>query len=126
MVANCRLRNLCKLQFVIYAGNGAEKFQAYTSLLAFAAVISKLHPSNVASAHAAFVLLVVWGVFVYRDVWPLATFTLSPLDAAEGALLWVKLAILTLAAVVIPLIVPRRYVPVDPLVCHLASASQLL
>ncbi|KZT67112.1 P-loop containing nucleoside triphosphate hydrolase protein [Daedalea quercina L-15889] len=48
-----------------------------------------------------------------RDVFPLATFTLSPADAVEGGVLWTKIATLTYAAVVVPLIVPRPYRPID-------------
>lgn len=50
---------------------------------------------------------------MYRDVWPLATFTLKPLDAAEGQVLWMKVMALTLGAVVVPLGIPRQYNPID-------------
>ncbi|KAJ6498479.1 hypothetical protein C8R47DRAFT_1212167 [Mycena vitilis] len=53
-------------------------------------------------------------LYAYRDVYPLATYTLSPLDSDEGAVLWVKIALLFVAAVGVPLTVPRAYVPVDP------------
>ena len=46
------------------------------------------------------------------------TYTLVPADRAEGALLWVKLGLVTFAGVVIPLTVPRAYVPLDPEVRH--------
>lgn len=42
------------------------------------------------------------------------TFTLQPVDASEGWLLWAKVGVLTVAAVFVPLGIPRRYVPVDP------------
>ena len=42
------------------------------------------------------------------------TYTLVPADRAEGALLWVKLGLVSFAGVVIPLTVPRAYVPLDP------------
>ncbi|OSD04422.1 multidrug resistance-associated ABC transporter [Trametes coccinea BRFM310] len=87
---------------------------AYASLLAFISVISRPSLSNLASKHVALVLLATWAVYFYRDLWPLATFTLQPVDAAEGAFLWVKLSLLTLAAVLVPLFCPRPYVPVDP------------
>lgn len=90
--------------------------QTYTSLLAISSVVSKPRLSKIASAHAASVLLTVWVVYLYRDVWPLATFTLTPADAAEGPMLWAKLSVLSVAAVVVPLFMPRQYVPVDPLV----------
>ena len=53
-------------------------------------------------------------VYCYRDLFPLATYTRSPLDAGEGQLLWIKISILVLVGAVAPLVVPRPYVPVDP------------
>ncbi|KAI0329604.1 multidrug resistance-associated ABC transporter [Cubamyces sp. BRFM 1775] len=87
---------------------------AYASLLAFMSIISNPRLSGMVSRHAAFVLLVTWGVYVYRDLWPLATFTLQPVDAEEGLFIWLKVSLLTLAAVVVPLFCPRQYVPIDP------------
>ncbi|KAL1937768.1 hypothetical protein VTO73DRAFT_12921 [Trametes versicolor] len=86
----------------------------YASLLAFVSVISSSSLSRLASNHAAFVLLVTWGVYFYRDAWPLATVTLQPRDAAEGLFLWLKFAVLTVAAIVVPIFSPRAYTPVDP------------
>jgi hypothetical protein len=60
------------------------------------------------------VLLSVFGVYLYRDIWPLATFTEEPKDLQEGYMLWVKFSIIALTAVIIPLFIPRQYVPVDP------------
>lgn len=64
--------------------------------------------------HLALVAFVLWSVFAYRDFWPLATFTLRPADEAEGWLIWTKLALLSFVAVVVPLMVPRQYIPIDP------------
>ena len=54
------------------------------------------------------ILLATWGVYAYRDIWPLATYDLTPIDEAEGNVLWAKIGLLTLAAIVLPLISPRR------------------
>ncbi|TFK86638.1 P-loop containing nucleoside triphosphate hydrolase protein [Polyporus arcularius HHB13444] len=54
------------------------------------------------------ILLLLWVVYIYRDVWPLATDGRSPADEREGLLLWVKVVLLTFAAVILPLISPRR------------------
>lgn len=62
-------------------------------------------------------LLATLAVFAYRDVWPLMTFELEPLDKEEGALLWIKFAFLIAASTVIPGMTPRVYVPVDAQVC---------
>lgn len=70
--------------------------------------------AKVANTHLVLLLLSIFGVFAYRNVWPLATYTLEPADLAEGWLMWTKLAVLTAAAVFIPLCIPRPYIPVDP------------
>jgi len=64
--------------------------------------------------HNNFVLFITLVVYIYRDVRPLATYTEIPVDGSEGALLWTKLVVLFTTAVIIPLVVPRQYVPVDP------------
>ena len=49
------------------------------------------------------------------------TFTLQPLDKAEGSLLWAKMALSAFVGAVEPMIEPYPYVPYDPLVsdlCH--------
>ena len=51
---------------------------------------------------------------MYRDVWPYATVTLTPVDVAEGPLMWVKVALLSIAGFIIPLTIPRKYEPISP------------
>ncbi|KAH9945600.1 hypothetical protein B0H21DRAFT_822934 [Amylocystis lapponica] len=87
---------------------------AYTSLLALLSVVAPPALGRLATRYLVLVLALTWGVYVYRDVWPLATYFLTPVDAPEGPLLWAKFSVLTLAAVVVPLFIPRQYVPVDP------------
>ncbi|KAI0932659.1 hypothetical protein AcW1_000282 [Taiwanofungus camphoratus] len=86
----------------------------YASLLALVSVTAKLGLSRVVTRHLALILFVPWAVYVYRDVFPLMTFTLSPVDGADGALFWSKFAVLTFVAVVVPLLIPRQYIPIDP------------
>ncbi|KZT06271.1 P-loop containing nucleoside triphosphate hydrolase protein [Laetiporus sulphureus 93-53] len=85
----------------------------YASFLALLSVATNAQLSKLATRHLALVLLLVWGVYVYRDIWPLATYSLTPVDAAEGGLLWAKFSVLSFAAVFVPLLVPRQYIPVD-------------
>lgn len=59
-------------------------------------------------------MFATFAVYVYRDVWPLATYTLHPADTPLGPLLWAQIAALTLAEAVVPLVIPRAYVPYDP------------
>jgi len=88
-------------------------FKWYSSFLAFASLTSGSW-SRLMTQHNNLVLLTTFGVYAYRDIWPLATYLHGPVDISEGPLLWVKLGLLTLVAVVIPLFIPRQYIPVDP------------
>ncbi|KII93466.1 hypothetical protein PLICRDRAFT_35686 [Plicaturopsis crispa FD-325 SS-3] len=83
----------------------------YASLLALISVSVKPRWSRVISSHLVTLLLVAWGVYFYRDIWPLATYTQTPVDIAEGRLLWAKSIILTIIAVVVPLFCPTQYIP---------------
>ncbi|CAL1696210.1 unnamed protein product [Somion occarium] len=87
----------------------------YASLLAILTVVTKPLWNSLITKHLIIVLLAPWAVYVYRDLWPLATYTLSPADSAEGWLIWTKVIVLTFAAIVVPLLMPRQYVPFDPL-----------
>lgn len=88
--------------------------QAYVSLLSTLSVVAGPRLAKLACRHLTTVLVATWGVYVYRDIWPLATFTLTPLDQAEGLVLWVRLGLLSVAGVVVPLVSPRQYIPIDP------------
>ncbi|KAH9166806.1 hypothetical protein EDB89DRAFT_2115743 [Lactarius sanguifluus] len=70
--------------------------------------------ASVASFHLSSLLLGTFSVYAYRNIWPLLTFTLSPVDTREGPLLWVRIGLLAFAAIVIPLLVPYQYIPIDP------------
>jgi len=81
---------------------------------------------------ANLLLLALFAIFCYRDLWPLATFTLQPADGFSPAI-WTRGLFLALAAVFIPLATPRTYVPVDPsvrfpvvLICILADSQHRL
>ncbi|SJL07707.1 uncharacterized protein ARMOST_11057 [Armillaria ostoyae] len=86
----------------------------YTFLLAIVSVTARKRWSHVAIRHLNAVLVVTTGVYVYRDIAPLATFTNIPRDISEGWVLWAKIAVLLFTGTVIPLSVPREYTPVDP------------
>jgi len=93
---------------------GLTAVYAYSSVLALTSVATRAATASIASAHVAYILLLTWGIFIYRDLWPLATFTLEPLDSAGAPLIWVEIGLVSYAAVVVPLSVPRQYIPVDP------------
>ncbi|KAF8058246.1 hypothetical protein FPV67DRAFT_1565726 [Lyophyllum atratum] len=86
----------------------------YASLLALMSVAAKPRWARVASRHLNILLLMTFGVHFYRDLFPLATYTRSPLDISEGRLMWAKIVVLVATSIVIPLLIPRQYVPVDP------------
>jgi hypothetical protein len=58
------------------------------------------------SMHATYLLLVVFVVYAYRDLWPLAIDGGRPADIEEGWLLWAKIASTCLGGLVIPLLEP--------------------
>lgn len=64
--------------------------------------------------HPTLVILAVLGAYTYRDLWPLLTFTLRPLDLAEGPFLWAKAALATFAGFILPILEPYPYIPLDP------------
>jgi hypothetical protein len=88
--------------------------QLYVSALALIAVSTPPKIANIANTHLIWILLGVWLVYGYRDIYPLGTFALEPLDLQEGWLMWTKLGVLTFAAVIVPSFIPTQYVPFDP------------
>ncbi|KAJ7283157.1 P-loop containing nucleoside triphosphate hydrolase protein [Mycena rebaudengoi] len=89
-------------------------YQLYASLLALLSTNSTRTRQQLIR-HANTVLFVAFAVYVYRDVFPLATFTRVPEDLHEGPILWAKISLLFATAIVVPLFTPRQYIPVDPL-----------
>ncbi|KAJ7630116.1 P-loop containing nucleoside triphosphate hydrolase protein [Mycena polygramma] len=85
--------------------------QIYVLLLALVSIYGR--PDNVAG-HLTFVLISTLGVYLYRDVLPLCTFFGVPQDPLDG-ILWVKIGLLSFTGILVPLLAPRRYIPVDPL-----------
>ncbi|EPS98690.1 hypothetical protein FOMPIDRAFT_1037403 [Fomitopsis schrenkii] len=86
----------------------------YASGLSIASLLVGPIMGTTIARHLNCVLFTAWVVYAYRDIWPLATFTLRPLDLAEGALLWVKISLLSVASILVPILIPQCYVPFDP------------
>ncbi|KZV63837.1 P-loop containing nucleoside triphosphate hydrolase protein [Peniophora sp. CONT] len=86
----------------------------YASGLACLNIAAQPSLSRLVAPHLILVLLASCAVYGFRDIWPLVTYTLRPLDVNEGALLWIKIALVAFAGIVIPLTIPRQYVPIDP------------
>ncbi|KAG8697036.1 hypothetical protein FRC09_008111, partial [Ceratobasidium sp. 395] len=89
-------------------------FYTYTTLLAIFTLTLGPRLRAVANFHLVTLLLVALGVYAWRDIMPLATFPLHPADAAGGWLTWTRIGVLSFAAVVVPLCIPRLYIPIDP------------
>ncbi|KAJ4490432.1 hypothetical protein J3R30DRAFT_3666905 [Lentinula aciculospora] len=77
--------------------------QAYTVVLIALSIISPLEWNATLIRHANTIWLICFLVLGYRDLYPLATFDLEPLDIEEGWLIWVKIALLFILAILIPL-----------------------
>ncbi|KAH9166803.1 hypothetical protein EDB89DRAFT_2075434 [Lactarius sanguifluus] len=60
----------------------------YAAFLGLMTVTAWRFRASVASFHLSLLLLGTFSVYAYRNIWPLLTFTLSPVDACEDALLW--------------------------------------
>ena len=88
--------------------------KVYTTALAFFNLVSKAPTARVVSAHLTWVTFVMAACYVYRDVWPLMTYTLEPADRAGGTLFWVKISLITFVGIIEPLFEPYPYIPVDP------------
>ncbi|KAH8997805.1 P-loop containing nucleoside triphosphate hydrolase protein [Lactarius hatsudake] len=60
----------------------------YAAFLGLMTLTARRVRTSVASLHLSLLLLGTFSVYAYRNIWPLLTFTLSPVDACEGPLLW--------------------------------------
>ncbi|KAJ7773843.1 hypothetical protein B0H16DRAFT_1510188 [Mycena metata] len=87
---------------------------SYTVFLSLFSISANAKWSRVATRHLNPVLFCAFAVYFYRDIFPLATVTLAPMDRWEGRLLWPKIALLFAVSCAIPLVMPREYVPLDP------------
>ncbi|KAF9483592.1 multidrug resistance-associated ABC transporter [Pholiota conissans] len=85
----------------------------YSTILGLISVLSKTWSTST-TRYNIVILLSTFSVYLYRDVWPLATYDKHPADSEEGSVLIAKIIILAFVAIVIPMFIPRRYVPVDP------------
>lgn len=70
--------------------------------------------ANFLNSQLVYLLLVTWMVYAYRDIYPLTTYALQPMDVEEGWLIYAKIGVLSFVGIVIPLIIPSQYIPVDP------------
>ncbi|KAG8799884.1 hypothetical protein FRC16_004194 [Serendipita sp. 398] len=88
-------------------------FYMYTSFLALCTLILSKRAKRPAKNHLNILFSSALFVYLYRDVWPLATFTLHPVDPHHWTT-WTSIALLVLVAVIVPIFMPHEYVPIDP------------
>ncbi|KAI0039394.1 P-loop containing nucleoside triphosphate hydrolase protein [Auriscalpium vulgare] len=114
-VATCMRRGRDGLPYTIQWIDILEMLPyVYATVLALASFLVTASAGDTVSRHSICVLLTSFAVYVYRDLWPLATYTLQPVDALDGPLLWIKIAVLGVLSTVMPLMISRRYTPYDP------------
>ncbi|KAJ7081163.1 multidrug resistance-associated ABC transporter [Mycena belliarum] len=85
----------------------------YTACLAILSVLAGQKWSRIVTQHLNTVLLSTFLVYSYRDIFPFTTNALVPMDLWEGQLLWPKVITLFAVSGIIPLIIPRRYIPLN-------------
>ncbi|CAE6498063.1 unnamed protein product, partial [Rhizoctonia solani] len=89
-------------------------FYTYTTLLAILALTLGPRFRPIVNKHLVVLLLVAFVVYAWRDLIPFATYDLHPADSAGGWLTWSRIGVLAFASVVVPLCMPRLYIPIDP------------
>ncbi|KZO90162.1 P-loop containing nucleoside triphosphate hydrolase protein [Calocera viscosa TUFC12733] len=104
MAADCQLR-IDLLGVISYS---------YAAVLSLAAIVVQQNITKVFTYNAGIVLLIQCCVFSWRNFWPLMIFGGVPADSRYPGLTWTEGGFLVLAGVIIPLVIPEPYVPVDP------------
>lgn len=69
--------------------------------------------ARVVSGYTTLITITLFFVYAYRDVWPLMTYTLR-LEDSDDWKLWTKLGLAGISGILIPLIEPTPYIPVNP------------
>lgn len=76
-------------------------------MLSIASAVSNPRWRDITSRQLNLLLLVDFMVYFTHDVWPYASRSKPPFDRPADPFTWAHIAILTICAVVIPLIMPR-------------------
>jgi hypothetical protein len=103
-----------------------ESIQAYGALLSSLAVVTPASAALHLQTRGTLVLLSVFASYAYRNLWPLLTTRLQPLDVLEGPFLWAKIVLCLIVSALLPVLQPFPYMPVDPWVnsgCLAPSAA---
>lgn len=96
----------------------ASIVQAYTTVLCAVILGLKARSSirRIISLHVTVILFCAWCIYAYRDLYPLFSSTLTPVDIlhAPAWLTWTRLVLLTVGAAILPALKPQpgSYIPV--------------
>ncbi|KZT60623.1 P-loop containing nucleoside triphosphate hydrolase protein [Calocera cornea HHB12733] len=86
----------------------------YASILSLLYLLVSHPARRSCNAVAVTILLTQFLVFAWRNLLPLTMFDGVPADLDVPWLLWSRGVLVTLVGIIIPLFVPREYMPVDP------------
>jgi hypothetical protein len=100
--------------------------QSYAFVLSTLLLYVPVIKSQVVSFHATLVTSAIFGAYAYRDLWPSITFAYTPADAREGWFLWTKIALAAVGAIVVPMLEPYPYIPLDPSVRRFSLVCDVL
>lgn len=64
--------------------------------------------------HIRWLLFGALALFTFHDLVPLGLVHGRPVDPPDNWMTWARIALLTISALLIPLITPRTFAPVDP------------
>jgi hypothetical protein len=91
----------------------AHVFQVYSTVLSSVVLAKPVSQSRRFSIHATITSFSLFACYLYRDVWPLLTFTLSPTDGSDP-IAWASLVLAGVTGFVLPICEPYPYIPYDP------------
>lgn len=86
----------------------------YMSILSAAVLLSRDSIQHHLRRHATFLSILAFAVFAIRDLWPIALYDREPVDGQLGWLLWTRIGLVGYIGLVVPIVLPGVYVPVDP------------
>lgn len=97
-----------------YPGFSISRSQVIAVIMATVNLLVPARMSQTVSPHLGLVTFGIFVFYMYRDIWPLMTFTLRPPDEREGTVLWIKVALAIWAGLLGPLAEPFPYIPLHP------------
>lgn len=101
-----------------------KQYQSFSVVLSILLLLVPISKSRALSFHATLSSLAIFAAYAYRNLWPLATFTLAPADGDEANLLWAKIALSGIAGILVPFLEPYVYLPFEASVSHTHSLRQ--